>query len=91
MSPDPPSPPACPSDPEASTILAFVADFLGIGGLGPDDGLFSSGRLASLELMQLLVFLEERWEVVFDSGEITRERFGTARAIATEVRRRRDR
>ena len=49
--------------------------------LTPDTDLFSMG-LDSMALMQLLLQIEEYFGLTIHPGEMTRERFATARALA---------
>lgn len=57
----------------------------GIADLGEDFGvdgdLFLAG-LDSMAVMQLLVAVGERWAVVLEAGDVTKENFGTASALA---------
>jgi len=49
--------------------------------LTPDTDLFSMG-LDSMALMQLLLQIEEHFRLTIHPGEMTRERFATATALA---------
>lgn len=49
--------------------------------------LFSAG-LDSMGIMQLVVIVEEKWNVALESGDLTRENFSTPRNLAALMRRR---
>ena len=49
--------------------------------LTPDTDLFSMG-LDSMAMMQLLLLIEERFQLTINPAEMTRERFATASALA---------
>ena len=49
--------------------------------LAPDTDLFSMG-LDSMAMMQLLLLIEERFQLTINPAEMTRERFATASALA---------
>ena len=51
------------------------------GGLTPESDLFAQG-MDSLAMMQLLLHLEKRFDVKIEAGEMRRERFATASALA---------
>ena len=63
--------------------IVELADNFGVA-----DDLFLAG-LDSLAVMQLLVAVEERCGVAFGAGDVTRENFGTALALARLVERKR--
>ena len=50
-------------------------------GFGAGDDLFEAG-LDSMAVMQLLVAAGERFDVTLDAGDVTRENFVTAQALA---------
>lgn len=52
------------------------------GQIAPDTDLFAMG-LDSMAMMQLLLQIEERFQVTINPAEMTRERFATAGALAT--------
>ncbi len=51
------------------------------GGFGGGDDLFEAG-LDSMAVMQLLVAAGERFGVMLEAGDVTRENFSTAEALA---------
>lgn len=54
--------------------------------LSSDADLFAEG-LDSMGIMQLMILIEQRYGVVIPAGKVTRENFGTARAMACLLRR----
>ena len=50
--------------------------------LGPDSKLLESGLLDSLQLVQLVGFVEDRFQVAVDLAELTPDNFETARRVA---------
>jgi acyl carrier protein len=74
-------------------IGRFIADdlLLGSGGakLDPQEPLISGGLVDSLALVQLIVFLEEAFQITVRDGEVVPENFQTIRRIAALVAERR--
>ncbi len=68
-----------------STIERFIIDelLLGVGRekFSADEPLVSSRILDSLALMRLIVFLEERFGIVIDDGELAPDNFQTINHI----------
>lgn len=54
--------------------------------LGAEADLFAEG-LDSMGIMQLMILIEQRYGLVIPAGEVTRENFGTAKAMACLIRR----
>lgn len=66
-------------------VLDWIREKGGAGApadLGPDSKLLESGLLDSLQLVELVGFVEERFGVVVDLDELTPQNFETARRIA---------
>ena len=57
------------------------------GTLDPDSRLLESGVLDSLQLVELVGFVERRFEVAVDLDELTPDNFETARRIAALAER----
>lgn len=53
---------------------------------GDDAPLFSSGLLDSADLVTLLMFLEETFDISIEDGDVTIERFDTYNSMATYVK-----
>jgi acyl carrier protein len=71
----------------AAEILELIRDEGIVGleeGVGAEGDLFAAG-LDSMAVMQLLVAVGERWGVMLEAGDVTKENFGTASALAKLV------
>ena len=53
--------------------------------LTPDDRLFSTGMLNSLDILELVSFIEKKYEIKIDTWEISLEKFDTLSEISTYV------
>ena len=71
-------------------IERFIVDELLLGEtqvrLGPDEALVSSGVLDSMALLRLVSFLEERFSVVVEDGELIPTNFETLNKINAYVK-----
>lgn len=75
-------------EPEAvqSEILAFLVDELGLAqGLGAGDPLFTSGAVDSFELVQILDFLQTRFDFEASPLEVGIEHFDTVASMSRLV------
>jgi acyl carrier protein len=77
------------------TSTEVILDWIrahGAGGvpddLGPDSKLLESGLLDSLQLVELVSFVETRFGVEVELDELTPDNFETARGVAALVDRR---
>jgi acyl carrier protein len=76
-------------------IEAAVAAFIGSESLDgehgnplrPDDSLLRTGALDSLTLLKLLVFIEERYQIKVDNGDVVPDNFETVRNIRIFIER----
>jgi len=53
--------------------------------VAPDEPLIENGVLTSLQTVELVTFLEERFDIVVEDEEFDEENFGSVEAIATLV------
>lgn len=77
-------------DPIAATILAWLADTLRAGradGIGPATSLVASGLLDSASVVELVLFLEQRFGIRIEDREVGLDNFDTLGALAEFVRR----
>ena len=51
----------------------------------PDEPLIENGVLTSLQTVELVTFLEERFDIIVEDEEFDEENFGSVDAIATLV------
>jgi methoxymalonate biosynthesis acyl carrier protein len=51
----------------------------------PDEPLIENGVLTSLQTVELVTFLEERFDIVVEDEEFDEENFGSVEAIASLV------
>jgi len=56
------------------------------GVLTVDEPLLSTGRVDSLGVLELIAFLEERYDIRFEAHEVDREHLNSIRAIEKTVR-----
>lgn len=66
------------------SITGFLADqcHVDVGKLGPDDPLFSSRLLSSIDLIDLVAFLEETLDTKLDPLDVLPEEMDTIDMIA---------
>ena len=53
--------------------------------VAPDEQLIENGVLTSLQTVELVTFLEERFDIIVEDEEFDEENFGSVEAIATLV------
>jgi methoxymalonate biosynthesis acyl carrier protein len=53
--------------------------------VSPDEPLIENGILTSLQTVELVTFLEERFDIMVEDEEFDEENFGSVEAIATLV------
>ena len=53
--------------------------------VAPDEQLIENGVLTSLQTVELVTFLEERFDIMVEDEEFDEENFGSVEAIATLV------
>jgi methoxymalonate biosynthesis acyl carrier protein len=51
----------------------------------PDEPLIENGVLTSLQALELVTFLEERFDIIVEDEEFDEENFGSVEAIASLV------
>ena len=51
----------------------------------PDEPLIENGVLTSLQTVELVTFLEERFDIIVEDDEFDEENFGSVEAIASLV------
>ena len=70
-------------------LLSFLAERIK-SSIAPDQDLFKSGLVSSMFAMQLVVHLEERYDIAIIGPELTLDNFRTVQAMAKLVLRLRD-
>lgn len=68
-------------------IKAFLAKFFGNHDLQPDEDIFSLGFVNSMFAMQLVLFVEQQFQISIDNEDLDFENFRTINAIAKLVER----
>ena len=72
-----------------SNLRSFVVDELlyasDIDSVGPSDELLTTGVLDSLASAQLMVHVEETWQIRLEPGDLTLENFNTLSSLAELV------
>jgi acyl carrier protein len=53
--------------------------------VSPDEQLIENGVLTSLQTVELVTFLEERFDIIVEDEEFDEENFGSVEAIASLV------
>jgi methoxymalonate biosynthesis acyl carrier protein len=53
--------------------------------VSPDEPLIENGVLTSLQTVELVTFLEERFDIIVEDEEFDEENFGSVEAIASLV------
>ena len=67
-------------------LLSFLADRIKTT-VEPDQDLFKSGLVSSMFAMQLVVYLEERYEIAVIGPDLTLDNFRTVHAMTSLVLR----
>jgi acyl carrier protein len=73
-----------------SEIERFIVDDLLAGSrpsLDPDEALFNTGTLDSLGTLRLISFLEERYGIAVQDGDVGDDNFGNLSKLAAFVER----
>lgn len=75
---------------DPSVIAAELADYLNRdprvdGSIGPDTELVESGRIDSLAILDLVVFVEERFGVSLAADDLTPQNLASVSALASLV------
>jgi methoxymalonate biosynthesis acyl carrier protein len=75
------------STPPPNTLDLLQRHFQATSGHRPrlDQDLFASGQLNSLHALQLVVFLEETFDIELEDEDLSRENFSTLRALEALV------
>lgn len=76
-----------------AAIERFIVDEIMIGSdvnqIDPDQSLLDSGILDSLALLRLISFLEDKYKVTVEDGEVTPENFESIATIKSFLDRKR--
>ncbi len=71
---------------EIEALRSFVADLLANKGdtdpVGDEDPLLTSGRLASIDVLQIVLYLENNCGIDFASSDFDQDRFETIGGLA---------
>ena len=69
-------------------IVAFLAEqcYLPADAADPDTALFSSGTLSSIDLIDLVAFMEERFGIAIEPTEVELDKLDTVARITAFVR-----
>ena len=75
-----------------NTLESVVTEFLveevlyGEGDLDPDEDLVEAGVLDSMSFLRLIEFLDERFGVTPDMGDMAMDRFSTVNRVVAHLR-----
>lgn len=67
-------------------ICAFLADEAGLDSIDPGESLVESGLIDSAEVLNLVAFLEETFDLELDPADITLRNFDSVQQMAALVR-----
>ncbi|MBW4666569.1 MAG: acyl carrier protein [Cyanomargarita calcarea GSE-NOS-MK-12-04C] len=70
-----------------SRIKAFLSKFFGSHDLKPDEDIFALGFVNSMFAMQLVLFVEQEFQISIDNEDLEFENFRTINSIANLVER----
>jgi methoxymalonate biosynthesis acyl carrier protein len=70
-----------------SQIKTFLAKFFGNHDLQPDEDIFALGFVNSMFAMQLVLFVEQEFNISVENEDLELENFRTIKAIANLVER----
>lgn len=59
---------------------------INVSGIAPDQSLIASGLIDSFAVVEILEFLEKRFDIVFEPDDLTGENFDSIAAMANLVR-----
>ena len=69
------------------TIRNFILASTPVDTLGDEDGIFDSGLVSSLFIMQLVTFVEKEFSIGIDGDDLSFDHFRSVRAIDDLVAR----
>jgi len=76
------------SDPAAiRDILDFLRDYVGLVVASPEDDIFASGQVDSMRVVEIVMFLEERFRVTLPQDRLTLDQLSTVARMAALVER----
>jgi methoxymalonate biosynthesis acyl carrier protein len=61
-----------------------------IESIGPDDLLFTTGLIDSMTIVQVIILVEEYWNIQVDPSDLSMDNFDSVAAIMGYVRRKLD-
>lgn len=67
-------------------VKAFISRFFRMHELGDDEDIFAAGFVNSLFAMQLVLFLEQEFQINVDSNDLDLSNFKTINAITNFVK-----
>ena len=70
-----------------SQIKAFLTKFFGDRNLQPDEDIFSLGFVNSLFAMQLVLFIEQEFQIAIENEDLEFDNFRTINSITSLVER----
>jgi len=68
-------------------VVKYILELTNDQNLDPNMNLFESGTLTSLDILDLLSFIEETFNISFSEDDITMENFGTMNNIVQLIER----
>lgn len=74
---------------DKTKIKAFMAHFFRDASLQEDDNIFERGYINSLFAMQLVLFLEQEFQIVIENEDLDMHNFETINAIALLIEQKR--
>lgn len=68
-------------DDNLATLLRAIKQICHLEALAPDDELLESGRVSSIDLVEIVMFLNTTFEIEIDPGDLVPENLNTPRRI----------
>jgi methoxymalonate biosynthesis acyl carrier protein len=68
-------------------IKAFLSKFFGSHDLQPDEDIFALGFVNSMFAMQLVLFVEQEFQITIENEDLEFENFRTINSIASLIER----
>lgn len=73
----------------ASKITSYLEEAIGVQGvLNPDEPLIESGRMTSLQAVDLVMFLEEQFGIQIDAEDVSEDNFRSVNSVTELVMKR---
>ena len=79
--------PSTPDPRALDDLVAYVKQLAGVAELDPDQDLLDTGIISSLEMVEVLLFVNNRFNVELKPTELVPENLGSIRRMLTLIER----